>query len=149
MVSHQEHPWNLLAKIFSQRRIKIWKWWPHSSSIALSGRMSAVHLNLMHQTKNIKVTILKLLRRLFSLTSINTSLHKNHDGKLFELYLTMISPLQVICLREIPKWKPNPISENLPTSKVHSILARLLHQRPGLIVFCYEVDWSILLDGSS
>ena len=48
MVSHQEHPWNLLPKIFQQRRRKILKKWPHSSSITLSSHMSVVHLNLLH-----------------------------------------------------------------------------------------------------
>ena len=57
----------------------------------------------------------------------------------------MTSPLQVICLREMPKWKPNPISENLQTSKVPLILARLLHQRQGLIVFLW---WSWLINPS-
>ena len=75
------------------------------------------------------------------LTSIKTSLPKTKTGcgKLVELYLSMNSPLQVICLREMPKGKPNPISKNLPTSKVPSILARLLHHRQGLIVFLW---WS-------
>ena len=53
MVSHQENPWNQLAKIFSQRRRKILKWWPHSSSITLSGHMSAVHLNLLHHEEHL------------------------------------------------------------------------------------------------
>ena len=53
MVSHQEHPWNLLAKIFSQRRRKLLKWWPHSSSITLSGHISAVHLNLLHHEEHL------------------------------------------------------------------------------------------------
>ena len=47
------------------------------------------------------------------------------------------------------KKKKNPISENLPTSKVASILARLLHQGQPLIVFYDEADWSVLLAGSS
>ena len=42
----------------------------------------------------------------------------------------------------MPKWKPNPMSETLPTSKVHSILVRLLHQRQGLIVFLW-LNWLI------
>ena len=53
IVSHKEHPWNLLAKVFSQRRRKIRKCWPHSSSVALSGHMTGVHLNLLHLMKTI------------------------------------------------------------------------------------------------
>ena len=58
--------------------------------------------------KNIKVTILKLLRRVLSLTSIKTSLPKTMTGvsKLVELYLTITSSLQVICLR-VKKTKSN------------------------------------------
>ena len=43
------------------------------------------------------------------------------------------------------KWKTNPISESLHTSKVPSILARLLHERRGLIVFLW---WSWLINHS-
>ena len=44
-------------------------------------------------------------KKMLSLTSIKTFLPKTITGcgKLVELYLTMTSPLQVICLREIPK----------------------------------------------
>ena len=53
MVSHQEHPLNLLAKIFSQigKNLKVMA--SKRSSITLSGHMSAVHINLLHQMKNI------------------------------------------------------------------------------------------------
>ena len=119
-------------------------------SILLAGHILTVYLNLLHRTKNIKVTILKLLRRLLSLTSIKTSLPKTKTGcgKLVELYLTMTSPVQVICLWEMPKWKTNPVTLNLPTSKVPSILARLLHYRQELIVFLWW-NWLIILGESA
>ena len=46
--------------------------------------------------------------------------------------------------------KENPINEILPTSKVLSILARLLHQRQGLIVFFMMklIDQSFLLEAT-
>ena len=91
MVSHQEHPWNLFVKIFSQgsksentSQLFYRIIWPHVSSPS-----ELVASN--------EVTILKLLRRVLSLTSIMTSLPKimTECGKLVELYLIMTSPLQV------------------------------------------------------
>ena len=122
MVSHQEHPLNLLAKIFSKRRKSesdgltalfyhiIWR---HVSSPS-----ELIASNEEHFSNHPEA-----LRRSLSLTSIKTSLPKTMTGcdKLVKLHLTMTSPLQAICLREMPRWKPNPISEHLPTSKVPSI----------------------------
>ena len=86
------------------------------------------------------------------MTSIKTFLQKTtrRCSKLVELYLTMTSLLQVICLREVPKMKQNPINDILPTSRVLSILARLLHQRQGLIVFFMMklTDQSSLLEAA-
>ena len=52
MVSHQEHPLNLLAKIFSKKKNpKVMA--SQGSSITLSGHMSAVHLDLLLRMRNI------------------------------------------------------------------------------------------------
>ena len=68
--------------------------WPHVSSPSELIESNKEHLsNYSESSKKIVV-----------LTSIKTSLPKTTTGcgKLVELYLTMASPLQVICLIEMP-----------------------------------------------
>ena len=136
MVSHQEHPLNLLAKYFHKEEKSksdgLTALFYHIIWLRVSSPSELIASNEEHLSNHPEA-----LRRLLSLTSIKTCLPKTMTGcgKLVELHLTMTFPLQAICLREMPKRKPNPISEILPTSKVPSVLARLLHQRQGLIVF--------------
>ena len=106
MVSHQEHQWNLLAKIFSQTKknnLKVMNSqlfyriiWPRVSCPSEVIASNEEHLSNYPQAS---------MRFVLSLTSIKTSLPKNMTGygKLVERYLTMTSPLLVICLREMPK----------------------------------------------
>ena len=71
--------------------------WPHVSSPSELIESNKEHLsNYSESSKKIVV-----------LTNIKTSLPKTTTGcgKLVELYLTMASPLQVICLIEMPNWK--------------------------------------------
>ena len=93
-----------------------------------------------------------LLRRLLSLTSIKTSLPKTMTGfcKLVELYLAVIFSLQVICLREMPNWKINPISKHLSQNlkSLQSWRDGYIRDR-GWLYFYDKADWSILLAGSS